>query len=178
MVPAQADPRQATLFGCSVALGMVRSLAAAGAADIALFELAGGCGLLEPRHAPRRPAGFPDQRGQVFPLFHVLADLRACAGGKLGCAEVEDFPGLPAIWCTGSAERRLLIANPGPETVLLRLPEVRCARTYRSLDETTVAAAMADPRLFRTPQALRVLGTSDLELPPWGYLCIIEEHPA
>ncbi|MBN2451395.1 MAG: hypothetical protein JXR77_13470, partial [Lentisphaeria bacterium] len=177
-LPDWADPRQVSLFGACFTLAVVVSLAAAEADTVILFDAVGMEGLMESSAAPPRPEGFPSRAGQVYPLFHVLADLREAGEGVFAPCVVQGHPLLPALQCRSAGQRRILLANPGAEAVQVRLPSACHPRRCRCLDAAALAQATAAPEAFRARDALRPLRSQIIELPPWAYLCIIEEDHA
>lgn len=177
-VPEHVDVRQSSLFGAAYGLGIFAALAESGATGTCLFDLVGMTGLMEASDAPVRPAPFVSSPGCVYPLFHVVADLRELAGGTIGSGAVAGHPEVPAVLGITAAERRWLVANPYPEPVTLELPETAGTRHYRLLSAATAAEAATDPHGFRSANRLQPLTANRLELPPEAYLCVAERKGA
>jgi len=175
LLPDPVDPRQGSLFGAAFALGVAGALSLGGSHSVTLFDLAGMTGVLEPRAAPSRPPEFPWARGAVYPLFHVLADLRAAAGAPLRRCRIAGCPTAPGFEFRGPGGRRILVANPGSDPLRVHLPETAGHWRCRVLSEDVLPEALAEPREFRQPQRLTVARGPGLELPPWAYACLIEE---
>ena len=74
-LPYAVDARQMSLFGAGWTLGSARYLAESGADSVTYFETTGWQGVMETEHGSSEPALFPSRPGEVFPLYHVLADL-------------------------------------------------------------------------------------------------------
>ena len=75
-LPADVHPLHRSLFGAAWTLAMAAHLARAGAASVTFF-------------AGLRELGL-HQRGGVFPLFHVVADVCECAGGTVLAGDDDD----------------------------------------------------------------------------------------
>src|SRR5262249_42243488 len=87
-LPWEVDPRQMSLFGAAWTLGSVASLAPTGVESLTYFETTGPRGLLECEERPL-PA-FPSTAGELFPLFHVLADVCELHGAEILEAATDD----------------------------------------------------------------------------------------
>ena len=137
-LPESVDPRQLSLLGAAWTAGSVKYLAEAGVASVTYFETTGWRGVLERESGPELPARFPSQPGQVFPLYHVLADL-----GDLKGAELVECRSSDPLTVVGLAARRdgrtsLLVANLKPEAQRFRLEGIGGPATLRRLNESTV----------------------------------------
>ena len=111
-LPESVDPRQLSLLGAAWTAGSVKYLAEAGVASVTYFETTGWRGVLERESGSELPARFPSQPGQVFPLYHVLADL-----GDLKGAELVECRSSDPLTVVGLAARRdgrmsLLVGEP------------------------------------------------------------------
>src|SRR5262249_7940699 len=82
-LPPSVDPRQRTPFAAAWTVGTLASLAEAGAAGVTLFETTGWRGLMEAAAGPLLPARFASRPGEVFPGYHVLADVAPFAGARV-----------------------------------------------------------------------------------------------
>jgi hypothetical protein len=80
-LPPNVDARQLSLLGAAWTLASVKYLAQAGAASLTYYETTGWRGVLETEAGSPLPQLFPSRAGAVFPLYHVLADIAAFAGG-------------------------------------------------------------------------------------------------
>jgi len=81
--PTQVDERQGTPFTAAWTLGSVKYLAAAGVQSATYFETIGWNGIIDADAdtTTARPAGFPSQPGESFPVYHLLANIGEFAGG-------------------------------------------------------------------------------------------------
>ena len=140
--PANADPRQMSLFAACWALATMKALAEEGVHATTWFETIG----------PRGVIDFPAHPRLVFPVYHLLRDvcelggapLLACSGDPLRAAAI----------AVGRGDRTaVLVANlrPKPSAVEVRLPRRlwRSDLTIRRLNTMTAAAAMLSPEIFR-----------------------------
>lgn len=173
-LPEWVDARQWSAFGIAYGLGVFAALAGAGARSIGLFDLFGMTGLLETKAAPPRPPAFTAMPGEVFPLFHLVADLRGLAAGLLGACRVVGHPAVPAVRGVQPDACSLLVANPYPEPLVIELPPGQAPRRYRLLATTTAAAAARDPAGFRAEDGLSDWPSDRFELPPESYLHVLE----
>lgn len=149
-LPYAVDARQMSLFGAGWTLGSVKHLAAAGAESVTYFETTGWQGVLETETGSPEPDLFPSRPGEVFPLYHVLADLAELRDAELVAVESSNALAVEALALRDDAGLHLLLANltPEPREVSLALPDGGEAR-IRRLNDTSVAAAMATPQDFR-----------------------------
>lgn len=149
-LPYAVDARQMSLFGAGWTLGSVKHLAAAGAESVTYFETTGWQGVLETETGSPEPDLFPSRPGEVFPLYHVLADLAELRDAELVAVESNNALAVEALALRDDAGLHLLLANltPEPREVSLALPDGGEAR-IRRLNDTSVAAAMATPQDFR-----------------------------
>ena len=82
-LPARVDPRQMSLFGAAWTLGAIKHLAEQRAARATFYETTGWLGVMESEAGPPLPERFPSLPGQVFPMFHVFADVNEFRGGEV-----------------------------------------------------------------------------------------------
>ncbi len=177
-LPPQVDPRQLSLLGAGWTVAMLGALAGSGVDALTFFETTGWRGVLETAAGPPVPERFPSLPGGVFPLYHVLAECAAFAGGEI-VPTTTDAPLAVATLLLRRAVRRCwLLANLGPEprTVVPRggpFPAMA-----RRLDLAQVREASVRPEAFRAlvrPWAELTASNSTggagiLRLPPYGLL--------
>jgi D-apionolactonase len=172
--PANADPRQMSLFGACWALVTMKALAEAGAHATTWFETTGPRGVIDGDAAQPGSSLFPAHPGLVFPVYHVLRD-------------VSEFGGAPLLACSGDplraaaiAVRRdgrsaILVANlrPEPLAIEVRLPsQLRPSGVrIRRLNTVTAMTAMLSPESFRRQAEAQPVhrATLRLELLPYEY---------
>jgi D-apionolactonase len=91
------DPRQRTDFGAAWTLGSIKYLAEAGANSATYFQAGGPFGLTD--------------AAELFPLYHVLADVGEFAGGEVLAAETTEPRWMAALTLRKDDRLRVLVAN-------------------------------------------------------------------
>jgi hypothetical protein len=110
-LPPAADPRQGSVFGAAWTVGALAGLADAD--RVVLYDVVGRRGVTARVDEPAHP-GFPGDPGRPFPVWQVLAAVRAtaAAGGGPGRIRVaRQRPGLAAVALSYPAAECLLLAN-------------------------------------------------------------------
>ena len=109
--------------------------------------------------------------GDVYPLWHVLADLAEWRGGKLIEREIMPLPiftpDVATIAVRDAAGTHALVASLGREkrTVRLEIGESGVAEArIRTLDAATAVMAMTDPEAFRVATVKQPVIGDHLEL--------------
>ena len=141
------DPRQMSLFGAAWMVGSLAALASSGVTSATYYETSGARGVMEtPTGSPW--SAFSSIPGGVFPLYHVLADVREFAGGEVLRATTAAPLGAAVLALRLGERTRILVANLRPERqqIALDLSEKRVS--VRLLDETNVERAMREPEEF------------------------------
>ena len=169
-LPPQVDPRQLSLFGAGWTLGSIKHLAESGAARVTYFETTGWRGVMETAAGSPAPARFPSLPGAVFPLYHVLADVGAFAGGEVIPARSADPLAVDGLLLRKGDDLLGLVANLTPEAQAVALHGLPERVNVRVLDAACAEEAMRAPEAFRTHGALQVAagGRLDLALPPYA----------
>jgi hypothetical protein len=165
-LPYPVDARQMSLFGAAWTLGSVKYLAEASAASVTYYETTGWRGVLETETGSPEPALFPSRPGEVFPLYHVLADVADLRDAELVAAESSNPFAVDALALRDDAGLHLLLANltPVAQTVTVNLPGAFNAE-MRRLNTGSAMAAMARPEEFR--RSATPLAGSHLTLAPF-----------
>lgn len=155
VMPTQVDPRQLSLFGAAWTLGSVKYLSEAAASSITYFETAGALGVVEKDSGPRWPKQFPSSPGQVFPLYHVLADVSEYAGGMVLQSRSSSPLLVDALVLRKGLATCVLLANLTPEVHAVRFqwPGTDARLSVRRLDEHTVRKATLAPEDYRRAKA-------------------------
>ncbi|MDQ2651740.1 MAG: hypothetical protein M3Z20_01745, partial [Chloroflexota bacterium] len=153
-LPYAVDARQMSLFGAGWTLGSVKYLAEAHPASVTYYETTGWQGVLETQAGSPEPDLFPSRLGEVFPLYHVLADLAELRDAELVQVASSNPFAVEALALRDATGTHLLLANltPEPREVVLALPGGSPAQ-IRRLNETSAASAMATPEDFRHSSA-------------------------
>jgi len=143
---AEADPRHRALFGAAWTLGYLAAFSASGAEAIVLGTSTGPRGAIHRRSDKPLP-WYDDADGrQIYPVFHVIADVASASGAEL-ISVVSSAPRRVAAlgWRDGKS-RRLLLANLTPATERISLAGTSLAGAeYRLLDSSAFAAATSEP---------------------------------
>jgi hypothetical protein len=152
--PADVHPLHRSLFGAAWTLAIAAHLARAGAASVTFFERLRELGL--------------SQRGGVFPLFHVIADVCECAGGTVLAGDDDDDEANTATLLVRRDSGAVwLAANLSRDRRIVRVPENLMPASMRVLDCETAVRAAADPLGFRTARR-PAAGALTIELPPFA----------
>jgi hypothetical protein len=167
-LPAPVDVRQASLLGAAWTAASIARLAFGGADSVTYYETSGWRGILE-RDGGSPDAGatgagapdagasgarFPSAPGDVFPMYHVFADVAAWSSGQVLGANSSDPLRAEALAVEDEAGLHLLVAGLSPDAgrvVLAGLPGSRAR--VRLLDLASVDTAMTDPMQFRSRAA-------------------------
>jgi len=141
---SRVDARQMSLFGAGFTLGAIAAHAVAGIDSLTLYETHGACGVMASADAPE---WFPVRDAAlVYPVYHVLAELAAFAGGTCRRVEVSDPRAVAALHVEKNGARALWLANLTAEPQGVRLP---AGGRIRTLTSENVWLAMTQPALFR-----------------------------
>lgn len=176
-LPPPVDPRQLSLLGAAWTVGAIGALAAGGADSATLYETTGWRGVVAGPAASPMPDRFPSIPGQVFPLYHVLADLAAWRHGTVH-ALTTSAP-LTAVGIAVSVDGTIgvLVANVTPEAQRVHLAGLTGGSAdVRILDDGSAVEALTDPDGFRASAgARRVLRDGGLwiALPPYAVARVI-----
>jgi hypothetical protein len=159
-LPSPVDVRQMSLFGAGWTLGSIKYLAESGASSVTCYETTGWRGVMEVEGGSPLPEMFRSIPGAVFPLYHVLADVGAFAGGDVLPTISADTLRLEGLTLQKDGRTRTLLASfsPGPLEVVVR--NLGAQVRVRLLDETSAEEALRAPEAFRAAPDER-LTTSD-----------------
>lgn len=162
-LPDAVDVRQPSLLGGAWTAGSLKYVCEAGAASVTYYESTGWRGVLERTEGTPLPERFHSHPGQVFPLYHPLADVAAWRGAEV----LETTSGNPLL-VIGLAVRdggalRLLVANVTPDRQEALIAPLHGALRLRRLDVAGAETAGADPERFRA-SAVPVSAEGELAL--------------
>lgn len=177
-LPDSVDPRQASLLGAVWTAASIKHLSEQGATSVTYFETVGWRGVLQGDSPPMLANEFPAAAGEVFPLFHPLADICALRG-----AEVLTCTSTRPLEVSGLATRRddgattLLLANLTPRQLRIELAGIAGGATVRRLNEASAELAAREPHAFRgSVEPFRP--TEGIELRPYEFARIDIEKGA
>jgi hypothetical protein len=149
-LPSAVDVRQASLLGAAWTVGSIAALAGAGATSATYYETTGWRGVLELDEGSPMPDRFPSVAGQVFPMYHVFADVAGWRADTLREVTSSDPLRAVALAVTSPDAERLLVANVTPEPQRVTLTGLRgTSARMRVLDEATATWALEHPARFR-----------------------------
>jgi hypothetical protein len=144
--PADADPRQDTLLAAAWTAASLAYLLAVGIASVTYFEATGGRGVIA---ADPRPG-----HADVFPIYHVLADLAGWRGAEVLEITVGAPDRLAALALRRPSGLRLLVSNLTPERTSVDVSGLPPgAGLTRCLDSASAERAAVDPDGFRAATA-------------------------
>jgi hypothetical protein len=174
-LPFQVDPRQCSLLGAGWTLASAKHLAEGGADAVTYFETTGWRGVIETEEGSPRPDLFPSRPGDVFPLYHALADLAELKDGEVIEAQSSAPFTVEVLAVRDGAGLHVLLANLTPfaeSCAVGPLPSGRAA--IRRLDESSAAAAGERPDEFRArrEEFEAPSGRLTLELAPYAVVRI------
>jgi hypothetical protein len=174
-LPPQVDERQMSLFGAGWTLGCLKHLAESGVASATFYETTGWLGVMETERGSPLPDRFRSLPGCVFPIYHVLADVGEFAGGEVVPIASSDALTVDGVMLRRGERWRILLANFSARPQLATVQAQIGQALVRSLDETTVEAAMQAPEAYRAGAAEArptTGGSLSLELLPYAVVRI------
>ncbi|QDV34727.1 hypothetical protein [Tautonia plasticadhaerens] len=184
VLPDSVDPRQRSLLGAAWTLGSIAALAGRGddPSPLALtyFEAVGWRGVMEREDGPPLPDRFPSRPGEVFPMYHVLADIGEFAGGECLAVQSGGDRGVAALALADGDRLRVLVANLDAEPRAVRVLGLGASAEVRRLDESNAEEAMRSPEAFRASRGDEVEtggGTLPLVLAPYALARIDTARP-
>jgi hypothetical protein len=117
---------------------------------VTYYEATGWRGVLERESGSPLPARFRSAAGQVFPLYHPLADVAGWRDGEvLGCASADPLSCVGLATRTDDGAVRLIVANLTPGELDAVVGPLAGSLRVRRLDVSTAQRATAEPAEFR-----------------------------
>ena len=168
-LPDSVDVRQSSLLGAAWTAGSVKYVAEAGAGSVTYYETTGWRGVLERAVGSELPDAFRSAAGEVFPLYHPLADAIEWDGAEvLACESSDVLAAVGLAVRTEDGNVRLLVANLEPREHRIVVAPVTGALALRRLNESTAAEAATDPAAFRRRwESADASGELELTLAPY-----------
>lgn len=149
-LPPAVDVRQASLLGGAWTVGELAALAAAGTASVTWYETVGWRGVVESETGSPMPDRFPSVPGQVFPVWHVFADLAQWRGGEVLAATATEPLAVTGLAIRTDEGIGLLVANVTPVAQRVRVVGLTGdVASVRVLDDASAAWALIAPAAFR-----------------------------
>ena len=146
---SRVDPRQMSLFGAVWTLGAIKHLAEQRAARVTFYETTGWLGVMEAEGGPPLPERFPSFPGQVFPMFHVFADVNEFRGGEILLSRSSQPLAADGLVLRRGNARRILLANFTPKDREIRIDGLGRQTRIRRLDATNAIQDAEAARRFR-----------------------------
>ncbi len=135
-------------------LGSIAQFARVGACSVTYYETTGWRGVVPSIIEPPPSRDWPGQPGSVYPLYHVLADVRDLATGPLVALEISQPHKVLGLASRGPRGTKLLLANLTDHVQIVCLEECgQSQRQLRMLDEKVLTEATSNPVRFRTNAA-------------------------
>jgi hypothetical protein len=147
-----SDARQASLFGAGWTLGSIKYLAEAGATSLTYFETTGARGVMD---------------RDVFPLWHVLADVGDFAGGEIIVARSSEPLQVDGLVLRKGRRTRVLLANFTDQPRAVSLRGLAGKAKVKMLDASNAVQAMKQPDAWRA-EAGEPLHDSRVMLQPFA----------
>ena len=164
-LPENVDPRQRELFAAAWTAGSLAALAEGGAGAVTAYETSGWRGVLEGASGSSRPERFSAQPGEVFPLYHVLADageFRRGEGLKISSSDGLQVLGLGL---RKQGRLRVIAAYFGKSSGQVRLSGLPSGSwRLRMLDIKHLHAARFDPNAYRAESEAAQVQAGEIEL--------------
>lgn len=166
-LPSQVDPRQRTLFAAGWTLGCIKQLVAASVHEPTFYETTGWRGVLETEGGSPLPEAFPSRPGEVFPIYHVLADFNEFADGTMVPGVTGRHAHIEAILLKNETRQTVLIANLLPVSRKAVIPIEGLAGNSireRRLNCKNITSATGDAATYRSQSSIQIFPTSSSKL--------------
>ena len=168
-LPDSVDVRQSSLYGAAWTAGSLKYMSESGVSSATYYETTGWRGVIERAGGSELPKQFRSVAGEVFPLYHPLADAAEWCGAEVLACESSDV--LAAVGLAvrmPDGERRVLLANLTPFQREVVVRPLHGELSLRRLNEATAARAASDPTAFRASlEAASADGELELTLAPY-----------
>ena len=168
-LPDSVDARQSSLYGAAWTAGSLKYISESGVSSVTYYETTGWRGVVERAGGSELPERFRSVAGEVFPLYHPLADAGEWHGAEvLACTSSDRLTAVGLAVRTPDEARRVLVANLTPSDRELVVGPLHGALSLRRLNEATAAQAASDPAAFRAgAEAASAHGELELTLTPY-----------
>jgi hypothetical protein len=168
-LPDSVDPRQSSLYGAAWTAGSLKYMSESGVSSVTYYEITGWRGVVERAGGSELPEKFRSVPGDVFPLYHPLADAAEWHGAEvLTCTSSDQLTAVGLAVSTPDAARRVLVANLTPSDREVVVGPLHGELSLRRLHEATAAQAGSEPSAFRaSSEAASASGELELTLAPY-----------
>jgi D-apionolactonase len=148
-LPAAVDARQSSLFAAAWTLGSLKYLAESGVASVTYYETTGWRGVMETEQGSPLPALFPSLPGNVFPLWHVFAEIGEWRNAEVLPTTSSAPLRVVSLALRESGRQRWWLANVSEQRQPVCLNGIETKVQARRLNAENVADAIATPESFR-----------------------------
>lgn len=155
-LPAQVDVRQMSLFGAGWTLGSLKYLAESAVESVTFFETTGWRGVMETEAGNALPTKFRSLPGEVFPIYHVLADVGEFRGGDVVVTRSSDSLRVESLLLAKGSKRRMLLVNLTGAPQTARVAGLSADMRIRRLNVESAPAAMLRPEEFRGSEGAKI----------------------
>lgn len=163
-LPDSVDVRQSALFGAAWTAASLKYVSESGADTVTYYEATGWRGVVERAVGSELPRRFRSGAGEVFPLFHPLADAIGWRGAEvLACESSNRLVAVALAVRAADGATHLLAANLTQREREVVIGPLDGGVVLRRLNEATAGAAAADPVGFRQ-QTERGMANGELAL--------------
>ena len=174
-MPSQVDLRQMAMLGAGWTLGSLKYLSESGADSLTYYETTGWRGVMETEYGSLLPRQFQSSRDDVFPLYHVLADVGEFVGGSVIPSRSSTPLSVDGMVLRKGETTRILLANLSskPQQVKLLYSKLGTRVRVKRLNETNFEDAVGSPESFRSGGGELMqteAGALELELLPFAIL--------
>ncbi len=168
-LPDSVDMRQSSLYGAAWTTGSLKYMSESGASSVTYYESTGWRGVVERAGGSALPERFRSAAGEVFPLYHPLADVVEWHGADVLACESSDV--LAAVGLAVRAPdggSRVLVANLTPYEREVVVGPLHGGLSLRRLNESTAAQSASAPAAFRAiSEVTSAEGELELTLAPY-----------
>ncbi len=170
-LPSAVDVRQMSLFAAAWTVGSLKAMAESSVQSVTYFETVGWRGVMEGTTGSPLPERFPSQPEEVFPLYHILADVAGCAGAPVLLSQSSDNGRVTGFAFRRDGEIRVLVANLTDKIQEVTVHHGGDRVRLRILNERNARTAMSAPEGFRDEERLPIdpaYGQTALRLLPYA----------
>jgi hypothetical protein len=144
-----SDERQMSLFGAGWTLGTHKYLAQGRVSSITYYETTGSLGVMELSNNWRALNKSSIVPGNVFPIYHVLADVGEYAGSVVFKTVSSDPSALEGLALKKGNRFIIILANLTANEIQVNLGGLRSQAYVRFLSPNNVELACTDPEAYR-----------------------------
>lgn len=178
-LPPQVDERQMSLFGACWTLGSLKYNVESQVESITYYETIGWRGVMEGSQTPPLPEKFPSIADAVFPMYHVIADIRELRDAKVIHSQSSDNLQVDVLAVDKEERKTILIANMSPHEQVVKLNIPDGIYYIRRLNSENTLDAMTNPDAYRAmaDDSITIAdGSRSLSLLAYEYIRLQQEQ--